>query len=276
MTALTRINDARGPLVARVPAGRSASAALITGAGALLVSAAIHLQQLTSIFHAVPGMGPLFAADAAASSAIALLLLLTRSRVAAAAGALVSAGALAGLALSSTVGLLGWVEAALRPPVVWAIAAEVVAVATLAPLAVPTPLVARAANRARTLAVVALIGVAGVHAAAAGEEWTDARGVFWMFVALIAASLAMAVRMAFGLDRWAWRAVLALAVLPTAGYVLTRTTGVPGDRGDVGAWVSAFGIAALALQAALAGLSLTMLWPSRRNARAGRTAALTS
>ena len=47
----------------------------ITGAAALLVAAAVHVAQLVSIFHAVPWIGPLFAADAVASTAIAIALL---------------------------------------------------------------------------------------------------------------------------------------------------------------------------------------------------------
>ena len=126
-------------LAARIPEGRVAGAAALTGVGALLVAAAVHLAQLVDIFHAVPWIGPLFAADAAASALIAVAIVATRLRIAAAAGALVSAAALVGLALSFTTGLLGWQETTLRPAVVIALASELVAVAALGPLSLPAP-----------------------------------------------------------------------------------------------------------------------------------------
>jgi hypothetical protein len=229
------------------------SAALrLTGAAALLVAAAVHVAQLVSIFHAVAWVGPLFAADAVASTAIAVALLVTRGRLAPAAGALVSAGALAGLALSSTVGFLGWHEATLRPAVVIAIASELAAVASLAPLALPVP--PRIAPGWRATAGAGLVAVAALHVAAAGDEWADAPGVFWLFMGLAGVCGAVAVRLALGLDRWARPAVAALAVAPIAGYVLSRSTGLPGATDDVGDWANPWGVAALAVEVALLGV----------------------
>ena len=243
---------------------------IILGAAALLVGAAVHIAQLVSIFHAVPWVGPLFAADAVASIAVAVALLATRSRLAAAAGALVSAGALAGLALSSTVGLFGWQETTLRPAVVMAIAAELVAVAALAPITLPAP--PRIAPRWRAAAGAGLVAIAALHVAAAGPEWPDTRGVFWMFMALAGACLALTVRLSLGLDRWARPAVLGIALATIAGYVLSRLTGFPGAADDIGDWANPLGIAALAVEGALVVLAA----PRRRAAGAGATAQLAS
>jgi hypothetical protein len=253
-----RLFDARG-LAARVPGGPLATVAALTGAAALLVAAAVHLAQLVSIFHAVPWIGPLFAADVVVSMAIAIAILTTRRRVAAACGALVSAGALVGLALASTTGLLGWKEGILRPAVLIAIGSELLAVATLAPLALSTPLRPSTRVVPRAMAAAGLVAVAVLHLAAAGEEWTDARTVFWLFIALAGACLALALRLAQGLDRWAWAAVSAFAAVPLAGYLLSRTTGLPGDPGDIGEWANPFGLAALAVEAALLPLAVARL-----------------
>jgi hypothetical protein len=226
---------------------------VIIGAAALLAGAAVHISQLLSIFHAVPWVGPLFVADAVASTAVAVALLATRSRLAAAAGALVTVGALAGLALSSTVGLFGWQESTLRPAVVMAIAAELVALAALAPLALPAP--PRIAPRWRAAAGLGLIAIAVLHVAAAGGEWEDARWLFWAFMALAGVSAAVAARLTLGLDRWARPVVLGLALAPIAGYVLSRTTGLPGATDDVGDWADPLGIATLAVEAALVALA---------------------
>lgn len=257
-SATLRSGAARG-LAARVPGGPLAIAASVTGAGALLVAAAVHLDQLVSIFHAVPWIGPLFAADAVASMAIAIAVLTTRRRVAAACGALVSAGALIGLALASTTGLLGWHETLLRPAVRIAIGSELVAVAALAPLALPAPSRASTATVARISAAAGLAAVAVLHLAAAGDEWGDARVVFWLFVALAAACLALAVRLAHGLDGWSWAAVSALAAVPLAGYILSRWTGLPGATDDVGDWADGVGLATLAVEAPLLLLALARL-----------------
>jgi hypothetical protein len=221
----------------------------VVGAAALLVAAAVHIAQLVSIFHAVPWVGPLFAADAVASTAAAVALGSSRWRLAAAFGALVSAGALAGLAWSSTIGLFGWQEAVLRPSVKIAIGAELVAIAALAPLVLDVPAQVRAVPR--RVAALGLVAVAGLHLAAAGDEWGDTRGIFWLFVALAAVCLALAVRLWLGLDRWAWVAVAAVSAGAIAGYVLSRTTGLPGATDDIGDWANPLGVAALAVEAAL-------------------------
>jgi hypothetical protein len=236
---------------------------VIVGAAALLAGAVVHLAQLVSIFHAVPWIGPLFAADAIASTAIAVTLVATRHRLVAAAGVLVSGGALAGLAASSTIGLLGWQETTLRPSVVIAIAAELVAVATLLPLAVPAPRW-RGARVWRAAAGAGLVAIAVLHVAAAGDEWADARGVFWSFMALAGACGVVAVRLARGLDRSAPAIVLGLAVLPIAGYVLSRTTGLPGATDDVGDWANPLGLAALAVEVGLVAV-VPQLAPARRS-----------
>jgi hypothetical protein len=228
----------------------------ITGAAALLVGAAVHVEQLVSIFHAVAWVGPLFAADALASTVVAVALLVTRGRLAPAAGALVSTGALGGLALSSTVGFLGWQEATLRPAIVIAIAAELAAVAALAPLALPAA--RRAAGAWRAAAGVGLVAIAALHVASAGAEWPDARYVFWLFMALAGACVALAARLALGLDRWTRASVLGLAAVPIAGYVLSRMTGFPGAADDIGDWANPLGLAALAVEASLVALAVPL------------------
>jgi hypothetical protein len=225
----------------------------ITGAAALLTAAAVHIAQLLSIFHAVAWVGPLFAADAVVSTAVALALLTTRGRLAPAAGALVSAGALAGLTLSSTVGLFGWHEATVRPAIVISIAAELAAVGALAPLALPAA--RRGAAAWRTAAGIGLVAVAVLHIAAAGAEWADARYVFWLFMALGGACFAVATRLTLGLDRWAPAAVLGLDVSPIAGYILSRMTGFPGAADDVGDWANPLGLAALAVEVSLVAMT---------------------
>jgi hypothetical protein len=74
--------------------------------------------------------------------------------------------------------------------------------------------------------------------------------------ALTAACLAVAARLTLGLDRWAWAAVLGLALVPIAGYILSRTTGLPGAADDVGDWADPLGLASLAVEVALVPLAM--------------------
>jgi hypothetical protein len=114
----------------------------------------------------------------------------------------------------------------------------------------------------RSAAAAGLVAVAVMHIAAAPAEWDDARVVFWLFMALAAACFALATLLALGVDRWARPAVLALAVLPIAGYVVSRTTGLPGATDDIGDWADPLGLAALGVEAALVALAVWVARPA--------------
>jgi hypothetical protein len=94
-----------------------------------------------------------------------------------------------------------------------------------------------------------------MHVAAAGAEWEDARWVFWSFIALAGVCLAVATRLTLGLDRWARPGVLGIALAPIVGYILSRTTGLPGATDDIGDWANPLGIATLAVEVALVVLA---------------------
>jgi hypothetical protein len=63
--------------------------------------------------------------------------------------------------------------------------------------------------------------------------------------------------------RLGWAAAVLLGVGPFAGYLASRTVGVPGDPGDVGNWADWVGTLALIVEAALLTLGLGMLWARR-------------
>jgi len=107
-------------------------AAYTLGALALAGEAAVHLQQYASIFHEVRWIGPLFLANAAASIVTIAGLAYPRTRqLAALAGVVISAVALASLVVSYGHGLFGWQEGGLRAPVAIAVITEVGAVILL-------------------------------------------------------------------------------------------------------------------------------------------------
>ena len=111
----------------------AALAAYALGALLLAGEAAVHIQQYVSVFHDVRWIGPLFLANAAA--VVLTLTGLTQSRtrgLAALAGVVISALALASLIVSYGTGLFGWQEGGFRTPVALAMITEAGAVILLA------------------------------------------------------------------------------------------------------------------------------------------------
>jgi hypothetical protein len=111
----------------------AAPAAYALGALLLAGEAAVHVQQYASEFHDVRWIGPLFLANAAAVVVTIAGLTLPRTRrLAALAGVVISAVALASLVVSYGHGLFGWQEAGFRTPIVLAMITEAGAVIALA------------------------------------------------------------------------------------------------------------------------------------------------
>ncbi len=57
-------------------------------------------------------------------------------------------------------------------------------------------------------------------------------------------------------SRLAWAATAVLCLNPLAGYVLSRTTGLPGAMGDIGNWAEPLGLASLFVETGVLALSL--------------------
>ena len=131
------------PRTRRRPATAVLRALRVTGAALLAAMAWIHLDLWTDGYDALPVIGPAFLGNAVAGSALALVLLVAPRPLvpwAAAAGALLAAGTVAGLLLSTTVGLFGFTEttaAALWWESFWVELAAVGALTALAVLAYP-------------------------------------------------------------------------------------------------------------------------------------------
>ena len=81
----------------------------------------------------------------------------------------------------------------------------------------------------RTLGVIGLGGIALIHLLDAPSTFSSTRYIGWLYVAAIVASMILAAGLIRAGDRRTW---LGAAVLPAsvmAGYVLSRTTGLPSD-----------------------------------------------
>ena len=113
-------------LRAVVPAAYALGALLLAG------EAAVHVQQFASHFYAVRWIGPLFVANAAACLVAIAGLAYPRTRqLAALAGVVISAVALASLVVSYGQGLFGWQEFGFRTAIALTVIAEAGAVILL-------------------------------------------------------------------------------------------------------------------------------------------------
>ena len=124
------------------------------------------------------------------------------------------------------------------------------------------------ATRARTvrpvpdattlLAVACLASVAGSHLADLPHKLEEAPYLAVLFCALIGASLLLAACLIAGrFVPLAWRAAVVLCVLAIAGYVLSRSVGLPQIEDHVGDWLDPWGVVAVTSEAVLIGLGLT-------------------
>lgn len=121
----------------------------VLGALAVLAVGAVHLQQYAGDgYDSVPTIGPLFLLNGIASGIVGIALLLPVERwltsrradgtigVLAMAGMGIAAGALVALFISETSSLFGFSEKGYRAAIIVAIAAEIVTLLLLAPVAV--------------------------------------------------------------------------------------------------------------------------------------------
>src|SRR3954454_11786703 len=89
---------------------------------------------------------------------------------------------------------------------------------------------------ARATVAVGLAGIGLIHLLDSVGKYSETRYLFWMYVALIAGSVAVGAAVLFTRSRAVFLAAAALAGSAIAGYVLSRTTGLPNATDDVGNW----------------------------------------
>ena len=122
---------------------------------------------------------------------------------------------------------------------------------------------------ARAAAVVGLAGVALIHLIDLPDKLEETPYVGWMYIGAIVGSLILAGALIVSTHRRVWVATGALAAGVMAGYVLSRTTGLPSASGDIGNWGEPLGIASLLVEGCLVALSAGVL-AMRRQAAAVR------
>jgi hypothetical protein len=110
-------------------------------------------------------------------------------------------------------------------------------------------------RRIQILAALLLAGVALTHVLQARNE--EARYIVVLFGLLAAAALVLASLLALGrATALGSSAAAALCVAAIAGYVVSRTAGLPQMEDDISNWTDPLGIAALACELGVVGLAL--------------------
>lgn len=112
---------------------------------------------------------------------------------------------------------------------------------------------------ARSFAALAIVGIALIHILNAPEAYDSARYIFWLYMALVAAAVPLVTMLLHSRSPLIWLASAAFGFAPFVAYLLSRSIGLPGDSGDVGAWINPLGITSLFVEASLVTLSVTRL-----------------
>ena len=108
----------------------------------------------------------------------------------------------------------------------------------------------------RATVAVGLAGVALIHLLDSIGKWSETRYLFWMYIALMVTSLAVAGWVLFTRSRTALLAAAAVGASAIAGYVLSRSVGLPGATDDVGNWTEPLGLASLFVEGTVVAAAL--------------------
>lgn len=123
----------------------------------------------------------------------------------------------------------------------------------------------------RGTVAVGLLGVALIHVLDGIGKYSETRYLFWMFMGLVVSSIAVAVAVLFTRSRLSLLAAAGLTASALAGYVLSRTTGLPSATGDIGNWKEPLGVATVFIEATILLVAVPALALAGRGSLAGRT-----
>lgn len=100
----------------------------------------------------------------------------------------------------------------------------------------------------RTIAIAGLVAIAMVHVLQMPDAWNATGYLGALFVVVVVVSLVLSATLTRTSDDRAWAAAGVFAILIMIGYVLSRTSGLPGWDDDVGEWTEPLGLASLVVE----------------------------
>lgn len=123
----------------------------------------------------------------------------------------------------------------------------------------PDPTVPISESTARLLGATAVLAIGVIHILDAVGTYQSTRWIFWAYMAVIFASVPVALLLLHSASPLAWGAAAGVAAGPFVGYLWSRTIGLPGDAPDIGNWLCTLGMAALFVESSVLALSATRL-----------------
>ena len=112
---------------------------------------------------------------------------------------------------------------------------------------------------ARLVAIAGLGGVALVHVLQLPDAFAAVDYLGILFIIAIVLALVLAAMLTRMSDERIWAATGALPALVLIGYLLSRTSGLPGFTDDIGEWSEPLGLVSMVAIVALGAASLFVL-----------------
>jgi hypothetical protein len=106
-------------------------------------------------------------------------------------------------------------------------------------------------ERVTTVSIVGVAGIGLIHLLDSIDTYHETGWLFWAYVLLIAATIVVAGALLHDPGRRAFTGAALVAAAPLVGYVLSRTTGLPGADDDIGNWADPLGLASLWVEGAV-------------------------
>jgi hypothetical protein len=124
-------------------------------------------------------------------------------------------------------------------------------------------------NVARFVAGAGFLGIALIHGLDLPGKLEETPYLGVLYIVLIAACVGLTALAAFRWSDRLWALGALVAASPLAGYVLTRTVGLPGARDDIGNWKEPLGIASIVVEVITLAVCLAAARFARRPASGG-------
>jgi hypothetical protein len=121
----------------------------------------------------------------------------------------------------------------------------------------------------RGVGFIGLLGVALIHLLDVIGKISDTPYIGVMYILLMIGSVLLAFALLHTGRPVAWMAAATLAGLTLIGFILSRTTGLPGSSDDVGNWKEGLGLASMFVETGVILVSGYALWLARRERRPG-------
>ncbi|THF69299.1 hypothetical protein E7T06_12450 [Deinococcus sp. Arct2-2] len=109
------------------------------------------------------------------------------------------------------------------------------------------------------LGLILLLGIGWIHFRDIPDKLGETPSLGWLYILLVAGCAAAGAWLLSHQHRMGYVLGALISAGAILGYVLTRSTGLPGARGDIGNWGEPAGVVSLVLEAAFLGLALWAL-----------------